>query len=719
MPACDLCGAGFPAAHPTDICPNCQEQLRRCPWCGETIPHAYAGRYCPSCNKPVKYAPRDGGPDLLLRSKGEIVRGGPVSVRVERLLYHLGDSAVYSVEPVKELGDAFLLEGKNPPSRLVLKETAGKAGKVPTMPEPLVERLRAIRHPNVVRTYSAWSGDERAYLLHGWAGSETLQERLLEAHRPAAPNELLSLARALAGAVLALHKAGVAHRDLTPYNVVLTSAGEPIIVDFGTAALLEDESPPSESTPGYSPPEFLPGARSNATDPSDSGVPDQYLLGATLYAAAVGRPSEETHPDTGLPVLVEASERLAGTHLHPLALLRQDLPAGLANWIDRLLSLRPQDRFPSDAEMVRALQRMRSRPGTPPSAGTRTASRRESTASAKPSPASRLWLRGVLVLAGALLLAAFRYPTTFFTHPSQLPRVAGAEVLLLLHQPRVALAILGTPSTDDGVIVAARAQLLMGDAAGAMARLRPLAHGRHPLPAAQQALDEAAEQAGEADLRNGLRLLERGHEYQAQQLLTAAVRLGVSSTDGYLTLAALRRKHGDPDGELAALHTAAAAAPGSQSAWLALLNAELRRGRAGAAYAAATRLRSLAASNPGGGASSIAPARLQTALSDAAALCRRRARVWELPDVRSASVLRGRIQWLQRATILDATPVGFADTGRGWQRLADVSPSRTRSDYEAQALRAYEQALHMDPGSATLRSLVARLSRSTGVRTGF
>ncbi|HST64282.1 MAG TPA: hypothetical protein VLM05_03745, partial [Mycobacteriales bacterium] len=58
---------------------------------------------------------------------------------------------------------------------------------------------------------------------------------LAEVPAPLAADALVELGSALARAVAGMHGRGVTHRDITPANVVLSAAGTPALVGFGSA----------------------------------------------------------------------------------------------------------------------------------------------------------------------------------------------------------------------------------------------------------------------------------------------------------------------------------------------------------------------------------------------------------------------------------------------------------------------------------------------------
>ena len=90
------------------------------------------------------------------------------------------------------------------------------------------------------------------------------------------------------GAVAYLHRNLVVHRDLKPSNIVVTEDGEPKLLDFGIAKILDLTTDSTVTgmrmlTPDYASPEQVMGGRVSTTS-------DIYSLGAVLYQLLTGKP---------------------------------------------------------------------------------------------------------------------------------------------------------------------------------------------------------------------------------------------------------------------------------------------------------------------------------------------------------------------------------------------------------------------------------------------
>ncbi len=102
-------------------------------------------------------------------------------------------------------------------------------------------------------------------------------------------DSLLETFERVARALHTAHETGLVHRDIKPGNIMVSAAGDPVILDFGLACDVGEPDMPMTlsgevlGTPSYLAPEVLRG------DTRIDRRCDVYALGLTLYECAVGR----------------------------------------------------------------------------------------------------------------------------------------------------------------------------------------------------------------------------------------------------------------------------------------------------------------------------------------------------------------------------------------------------------------------------------------------
>jgi eukaryotic-like serine/threonine-protein kinase len=148
--------------------------------------------------------------------------------------------------------------------------------------------LARLNHPAIAKVLDGGiAPDGRPWFAMELVSGRAITDFVRE--RAASLPERLRLLIAVCEAVDFAHRNLVVHRDLKPSNIVVTDAGEPRLLDFGLAKLLEAEDDPGLTrthmlafTPAYAAPEqVLGGAITTATD--------VYALGVLLYELLTGR----------------------------------------------------------------------------------------------------------------------------------------------------------------------------------------------------------------------------------------------------------------------------------------------------------------------------------------------------------------------------------------------------------------------------------------------
>lgn len=210
----------------------------------------------------------------------------------------------------------------------------------PSHDEWLKNEARALahrNHPSIPTTYHYWASYQESRrgpgYLRRWIGGETVLSRVTRLGPEAIPFALQVLREA--GSTLAyLHDTGSAHGAISASTIWLTPGGRLWVLGWEWV-LPRDQCPMGlRPDPAFSPqpPEWL------ATDWRPTAASDQWQLAAVLFTLLTG----ETPPERDMP---------------PMALLRPDCPQALAAVLERALSPAPEDRFPSIAAMLRAMDR--------------------------------------------------------------------------------------------------------------------------------------------------------------------------------------------------------------------------------------------------------------------------------------------------------------------------------------------------------------------------
>jgi eukaryotic-like serine/threonine-protein kinase len=200
-------------------------------------------------------------------------------------------------------------------------------------------------HPGLVAIRdAARSTDGVPYLVMEYLDGRTLAKIVADA--PLDIVTIVGLAAQIAGALAALHEAGVIHCDVKPENLFVLNERmwgtlpRVKVIDFGVSRGVEEqttEDPSIAGTPAYMAPEQWKGAPQTASD--------VYSLGCVLFELVTGEPPFEG----SLPQLMHA--HLAQRPARP-TWLRRGLPVELERVILRALAkdpaLRPTMRQLSD-----------------------------------------------------------------------------------------------------------------------------------------------------------------------------------------------------------------------------------------------------------------------------------------------------------------------------------------------------------------------------------
>lgn len=210
----------------------------------------------------------------------------------------------------------------------------------------------ALHHSNTCTIFEIDETEEGQLYIVMPAYDGKALDTVIEDEGPLAIDRALDIAIQIGEGLKAAHQQKIIHRDIKSGNIQITGDGQAVIMDFGLARRRDvsklTKTGQSPGTIPYMSPEQATGEEVDART-------DLWSLGVVLYEMLSGKspfPSEYAQAII-YSILNEEPE--------PLNELNPDIPAALADVVQKAMAKEKEDRFQSAADLLQELKEIRDR----------------------------------------------------------------------------------------------------------------------------------------------------------------------------------------------------------------------------------------------------------------------------------------------------------------------------------------------------------------------
>ncbi|MEY2479529.1 MAG: eukaryotic-like serine/threonine-protein kinase [Verrucomicrobiota bacterium] len=289
----------------------------------------------------------------------EIFAGGEAALQAGEML---GEYKIISLIGEGGMGEVYLAEDTSLGRRVAIKLLKFGLGT-----SDIVRRfhreeriLAGLTHPNIAQLYGgAVTPQGLPYFVMEYVNGARLDDFCRD--NQLSIFERLGLFRKICSAVSYAHQRLVIHRDLKPANIRVTPEGEPKLLDFGIAKLLDPESTiehtmtfASVMTPEYASPEQVRGE--NITTASDV-----YSLGVILYELLTEQKpykiDNRAPTNVARAIIEQEPTRPSAAITGSTSSSRQSLRGDLDNIVMKAMRKEPERRYASVGQFSEDIRR--------------------------------------------------------------------------------------------------------------------------------------------------------------------------------------------------------------------------------------------------------------------------------------------------------------------------------------------------------------------------
>ena len=313
--------------------------MNQCCYCFSNIPKN--AKFCPKCGK-ERYTKRDDkqlAPGYVL--VGRYTIGVVIGTGSFGITYRAFDTKFNSIVAVKEFF----------PERLAIRgsDLTTVIPSVETKEEFEYRKNRFFKeatdlanfrsHKNIPSVYEFFTLNNTVYIVMEYLEGMTLRNYLNQ-EKTVDKDFAGYVFREVGNALIAMHEAGIIHRDVSPDNIFICSDKELTVklLDLGSAKLVNDKDGVIDLSvkDGYSPVEQYDA--SGVTDKSA----DVYSLAAVYYEMLTGQR------------LMRATDRLPKDPIRPVSSYDKSIPKNVNKAVMKALSVKQKDRYQNVNDFLNA-----------------------------------------------------------------------------------------------------------------------------------------------------------------------------------------------------------------------------------------------------------------------------------------------------------------------------------------------------------------------------
>ena len=209
------------------------------------------------------------------------------------------------------------------------------------------ELISTIRHPNIVRIFDLGIADDHAFIVMEHFPMGDLKARIAMG---LSISEAVDYLEQMAGALAAIHRVGVLHRDLKPGNVMLRQDKSLALIDFGLAKRMKISLNLTRVGEIFGTPYYMSPEQGRGESVDERG--DIYSLGVIFYEMLTRRKP------------YAASSPMAVIYKHAHAKI-PELPDAASDWqplFEKMLAKDRDDRPASAQELMTLIREHRESP---------------------------------------------------------------------------------------------------------------------------------------------------------------------------------------------------------------------------------------------------------------------------------------------------------------------------------------------------------------------